>query len=387
MIAKNKKGPLNGLIILDLSRILAGPYCTMVLSDLGARVIKIESPNGDDSRTFGPFKFSISTYFLSLNRGKESIQLNLKHKKDILIFKQILKKVDVLVENFRPGTMDKLGIGYKSLSKINPKLIYAACSGFGQTGPWAKKPAYDVIVQALGGIMSLTGNEGENPVRVGSSIGDITAGLFTVIGIQSALISRMYTNKGAFIDISMLDCQLAILENAITRYTCNNVIPKKLGSRHPSISPFEAYKCKDDYIVIAAGNNLLFKKLCSAIKLKELEKNSLFLSNDLRMKNADKLKILIEKNLSKNNTKHWIKRIEKFGVPVGKVNNIKEVIDLEQIKSRNMLVNVKLENKKKLRIAGNPIKISGFSDSVVRKNAPSINENKSAILKEFKIKY
>ncbi len=386
MIVKKQKGPLEGLVILDLTRVLAGPYCTMILSDLGARVIKVESPNGDDSRKFGPFKLSISTYFLSLNRGKESIKLNLKEQKDMLIFKKMLSNIDVLVENFRPGTMEKLGLGYKSLSKKYPKLIYASCSGFGSTGPWSKKPAYDVIVQALGGIMSLTGHEGDDPVRVGSSIGDITAGLFTVIGILSAIINRKNTNKGSFIDISMLDCQIAILENAIARYFSDKHIPKKLGSRHPSISPFECYKCKNDYIVIAAGNDSLFKKLCSAINAKKIEKNGLFQSNDLRLNNADKLKKQIESILSTKSTNYWIKRFEKYGVPVGKVNNIKEALSLEQVKARNMLVSVNLNKKNKLKIAGNPIKISSFNDPKVRKRAPLLDQHRSSILKDFKIK-
>ncbi len=387
MNIKRKKGPLEGITVLDLTRVLAGPYCTMVLSDLGARVIKIEPPSGDDSRNFGPFKFSISTYFLSLNRGKESLQLNLKDKSDISIFKDILRNVDVLVENFKPGTMRKLGLDYKTLSKSFPKLIYASCSGFGQTGPWADKPAYDVIVQALGGIMSLTGNEGDSPIRVGSSIGDITAGLFTVIGIQSAIIHRNNTAKGSFIDVSMLDCQVAILENAIARYSSNREVPKKLGSRHPSISPFESYKCKDNYIVIAAGNDTLFKKLCAALGAKEIEKNSSFSTNDLRLRNADKLKVKIEKILSRENTKYWLKVMEKNGVPVGKVNDIKEVFNLDQVKARNMLVDVNLNEKNKIQLAGNPIKISGFVDSKVRKRPPKLNQNKKAILKEFKIKY
>ena len=217
---KKKKGPLSNLLIVDLTRVLAGPYATMVLGDLGARVIKVESPIGDDSRKFGPFVEKKSTYFSSLNRGKESIVLNLKDIKDKDILLKLLRKADVLIENFRPGTMKKLKLDPKDLLKKFPRLIIASCSGFGQTGPWSGKPAYDVIVQALGGIMSLTGYENQGPVRVGSSIGDICAGLFTVIGIQAAIIDRMTSKKGTHIDISMLDCQIAILENAISKYYC-----------------------------------------------------------------------------------------------------------------------------------------------------------------------
>ena len=217
---------------------------------------------------------------------------------------ELLNHADVLIENYRPGTMKKLGLSTIFLKKKYPKLIIASCSGFGQTGPWSKKPAYDVIVQALGGIMSLTGYENTDPVRVGSSMGDITAGLFTVIGIQSALYKREETKKGAYIDISMLDCQIAILENAISRYYCEKKIPKKLGSRHPSICPFEAYKCKDVYIVVAAGNNSLFKSFCECLGANFIFKNPNFQDNDNRLKNADKLKSIVESILINKNSKY-----------------------------------------------------------------------------------
>ena len=382
---KNEKSPLNGLLVLDLTRVLAGPYATMVLSDLGARVIKIESPSGDDSRQFGPFIKGKSTYFSSLNRNKESITLNLKDKKEKNIFLKLLKSADILVENYKPGTLSKLGLSPQSLRKKFPKLIIASCSGFGQTGPWKNKPAYDVIVQALGGIMSLTGYEGHPPIRVGSSIGDITAGLFTVIGIQTALYNRTICNKGALIDISMLDCQIAILENAISRFYSEKKIPKKLGSRHPSISPFEAYKCKDTYIVVAAGNDNLFKRFCYCLDIQLLLNNKEFNKNDKRLKNAEKLKIIIEKILNNKNANYWIKKLEKFGVPVGKVNNIKEAINMKQIQSRNMIVKVKNKNITELEVSGNPIKISGFKDTNYRNKAPELNANRDSILKEFNI--
>ena len=380
------KGPLNNLLVLDLTRVLAGPYATMVLSDLGARVIKIEPPEGDDSRSFGPFIGKKSTYFSSLNRDKESIKLNLKLNKEKNIFLELLQYADVLVENYRPGTLEKLGISSKSLTKKFPKLIVASCSGFGQTGPWSKKPAYDVIVQALGGIMSLTGYENQEPVRVGSSIGDITAGLFTSIGIQAAIIKRQKTGKGSLVDVSMLDCQIAILENAISRFYCEKKVPKKLGSRHPSISPFEAYKCKDNYLVLAAGNNSLFEKLCKCLNVSNLIKNDNFKTNSKRLKNADELKTCFENILKEKNSTYWVKKLEKFGIPVGKVNNIEEAINLKQIKSRNMIVNLKKGKTTELKAAGNPIKISGYKDIIDRKQAPDLDSDRKKILKEFGIK-
>ena len=259
---KNNLGPLKGIVVLDLTRVLVGPYCTMVLSDLGARIIKVESPEtGDDSRSFGPFIKDCSAYFMSLNRGKESIALNLKNKDDKKIFEKILAKSDVLVENFRPGTLDKWGYSWELLKKKYPKLIYASASGFGQTGPLKTLPAYDMVVQGMGGLMSVTGQPDGKPTRVGTSIGDITAGLFTAIGINAALFDRQKTGKGVKIDVSMLDCQIAILENAIARYFSSGEIPKPMGSRHPSITPFEAYKTKDSFIIIAAGNDKLFEMI------------------------------------------------------------------------------------------------------------------------------
>ena len=385
-INSNLVAPLEGLIIIDLTRVLAGPYSTMQLADLGARVIKVESLNGDDSRQFGPFYKNISTYFTSLNRGKESIQLNLKDKRDLAILLQLIKKSDVLVENFRPGTMEKLGLKKSKLFKINPKLIYASCSGFGQTGKLSSKPAYDLIVQALGGIMSLTGYENQDPVRVGTSIGDITAGLFTTIGIQSALIKRSITNKGCYIDISMLDCQVAILENAVSRYFCEKKIPKKLGSRHPSIAPFECYKCEDHYIAVAAGNNVLFNKLCEALSDKNLQNLKIFKTNDLRLINVVKLKKMIENILKKQKANYWIKKISSYGVPVSKLNNIKDILELPQILNRNMVVEVVFNKNKKIKVAGNPIKFSNFKDNSFRKPPPSLDQDRKKILNDFNIK-
>ncbi|MCM0021801.1 MAG: CoA transferase, partial [Tagaea sp.] len=257
------QGPLSGVTVVDLTRVLAGPYCTMVLLDLGARVIKVEPPKvGDDARAFGPFLKGKSAYFMSLNRGKESIALDLKNDADTAIFHDLLAAADVLVENYRPGTMEKLGLGWDALHARYPKLIYAAASGFGHSGPYSKRAAYDMVVQGMGGLMSVTGHPGGPPTRVGTSIGDITAGLFTAIGISSALFDRNRTGKGMKVDVAMLDCQIAILENAIARYFSTGQVPGPLGARHPSITPFEAFKAKDGHLIVAAGNDALFAKLC-----------------------------------------------------------------------------------------------------------------------------
>ena len=284
-------GPLKNLLVVDLTRVLVGPYCTMILSDLGARVIKIEAPEiGDDSRGFGPFIDDYSAYFMSLNRGKESIALNLKNEDDKKVFEKILAKADILVENFKPGTLEKWGFGWNEVSKKYPKLIYASASGFGQTGPLKELPAYDMVVQGMGGLMSVTGHPNSEPTRVGTSIGDITAGLFTAIGINAALYDRQKTGKGTFIDVSMLDCQIAILENAIARYLSKNEIPEPMGSRHPSIAPFEAFKTKDSFLIIAAGNDKLFKSLCEVLEIPNIANDEMFKTNSLRSQNIDKLK-------------------------------------------------------------------------------------------------
>ncbi|MDB2489926.1 MFS transporter [Candidatus Pelagibacter bacterium] len=296
-------GPLKNLLVLDLTRVLVGPYCTMMLSDLGARVIKVEAPEvGDDSRNFGPFIEDYSAYFMSLNRGKESIALNLKNSDDKKIFDKILAKADILVENFKPGTLEKWGYGWKDVCEKYPKLIYASASGFGQTGPLKELPAYDMVVQGMGGLMSVTGQPNSEPTRVGTSIGDITAGLFTTIGINAALYDREKTGKGTFIDVSMLDCQIAILENAIARYLSKNEIPKPMGSRHPSIAPFEAFKTKDSHIIIAAGNDKLFEKLCNVLEISEIFNDEKFNTNSSRSKNIGELKVIIENKLS---SKGW----------------------------------------------------------------------------------
>jgi CoA:oxalate CoA-transferase len=377
-------GPLKNLLVIDLTRVLVGPYCTMILSDLGARVIKIEAPEvGDDSRKFGPFIEDYSAYFMSLNRGKESIALNLKNSDDTKIFDKILSKADILVENFKPGTLDRWGFGWKEVNKKYPKLIYASASGFGQTGPLRELPAYDMVVQGMGGLMSVTGQPNSEPTRVGTSIGDITAALFTAIGINAALYDRQKTGKGMFVDVSMLDCQIAILENAIARYLSKNEIPKPMGSRHPSIAPFEAFKTKDSYIIIAAGNDKLFEKLCNVLKLNEAFSDPKFNTNSSRAQNMDGLKQIIEDKLSTKNTSIWVQEMEKEKIPCGPIFNIKEAVENPQIQSRNMIVKAYHKVIGDFKLAGNPIKMSTYKDEKTRGDIPDLDEHRDKIIKEF----
>lgn len=377
--------PLKGINILDLTQVLSGPFATLVLSDLGANVIKVEKSKGDDSRSFGPIKKNKSGYFISLNRGKKSIKLDLKEKEDKRIFSDLIKKTDILVENFKVGVLDKLGFSWSKLKKNNPRLVYAKISGFGESGPYKNLPAYDVIVQAMGGIMSITGSSENNFTRVGSSIGDITAGLYCVIGILAALNERNKTNLGKKIDISMLDCQVAILENAITRYSVSKKIPHPLGTDHPSISPFGAFKAKNSAVVLAAGNQKIFENLCKAISRNDLIQEKKFQDNELRNKNLKLLRKEIEKTLITKNAEYWIKKLRTLEVPCCKIENVKNLIKNPQIQNRNMILDYVDDDFGKINVVGNPIKIEGVKESKVASKAPDLDQNRLQILKEFGI--
>lgn len=375
-----RKGPLDDLIVIDLSRVLAGPYATMVLADLGARVVKVETPGaGDDARHFPPFMGGKSAYFMSLNRGKESIALNLKDKDDCSIFEDLVARADILVENYRPGTMEKLGYGWDQLQKLNPQLIYCAVSGFGHSGPYTKRPAYDMVVQGMGGIMSVTGYPDGGPTRVGTSIGDITAGLFGLSGILAALHERERSGKGAFVDVGMLDCQVAILENAISRYLASGTIPGPLGARHPSITPFEAFATADGYIIIAAGNDTLFGKLASALGKPEMAADPAFSSNALRTENSERLRAEVESALAAKPASEWLKIIGDAGVPCGPINNISQVVTDPHVTARNMIIAAHDDEAGEIRMAGNPIKMTGFEDPSERPPAPDLDGNRAEI--------
>jgi len=378
-------GPLSGITVLDLTRVLAGPYCTMMLGELGARVLKVEPPNGgDDARQFGPFINKKSAYFASLNRGKESIVLDLKQAADQEILRALLKNADVLVENYRAGTMEKLGFGWEDLHPEFPRLIYAATSGFGHTGPYAHRPAYDMVAQAMGGIMSLTGHPDSPPTRVGASVGDITAGLFTVIGVNAALLHRERTGEGMKVDVSMLDSQVAILENAISRYVVTNEVPGPLGARHPSIAPFGAFKAADDYLIAAAANNELYQKLCLALERPDLCEDPRFRDNPARIENVDALKTEIEAALARRPRDEWLAIFEEAGVPCSPINNVADVLHDPQVLARNMIVDIEDAKIGTVQAPGNPIKLSAFPDAKRRKAAPDLDGDRARILREIK---
>ena len=376
-------GPLAGVLVLDLTRVLAGPFATMILADLGARVVKVEPPGGDDSRGFGPFANGKSAYFASLNRGKESIALDLKSASDRAIFERLIARADVLVENYRSGTMEKLGYGFESLHARHPRLIYAACSGFGHSGPYAGRPAYDLVVQAMGGIMSLTGHPGGPPTRVGTSIGDIAAGLFTAIGIATALYRRALEGVGMKVDVAMLDSQIAILENAIARYVTTGEVPGPIGARHPSIAPFEAYRARDVHLVVAAGNDALFAKLAGVIGRPELAREARFRDNESRVKNVAALKQEIETALARESAAHWLAVLEREGIPCGPINTVAQALEDPQVKARRMVVVAEDPASGPLRMAGNPIKFSNAPDPETRPPAPELDAQREAILESL----
>lgn len=377
--------PLAGLIILDLTHVLAGPFASMTLADMGATVIKVERPGtGDDTRTYPPFKDGESAYFATINHGKASIALDLKCDGDRGIFERLLARADVLLENYRPGTMEKLGYGWDILHARHPTLIYGAVSGFGHTGPDALLPAYDMVVQARGGVMSITGEKDRDPVRVGASIGDIVAGMYLAQGVLAALISRQGDGEGRKVDIAMLDAQLAILEHAVAITTTTGIPPAPSGARHPSITPFETFHASDGLFVIAAGNDGLFARLCDALGL-PLADDPRFASNTLRCDNARLLKRMIETVTLEHSKSHWIATLRAAGIPTGPIQTVAEAMADPQILARNMVVDV-LDNEGAPHFvaAGNPIKISDMPDPKNRAAAPALDRDRATLLRWLK---
>jgi len=357
--ALSKKKPLEGIVVLDLTRVLAGPFAGMMLGDMGADVIKVENPaGGDDAREFTPFLNGHSAYFMSLNRSKRGVTLNLKHEKGKEIFKKLVMKADVVLENYKPGTMKKLGLDYEVLNELNPRLIYAASSGFGQYGPYSSRPAYDLIVQGMGGLMSITGFDKDHPVKVGSSIADLLAGIFSVVGILAALENRHKTGLGQMVDVAMLDCLVATLENAVARYVTSGKSPEPIGNDHPSICPFATIRTKDGFINIAAGNNVLWARLCKVIGMEGYIEDPRFDTNANRIYNWPLLKEIITEHMTKKATAEWLDELMAVDVPCGPINNIEQVVNDPQIAAREMIVEVDNPLAGPLKMPGVPIKFS-----------------------------
>ena len=434
--------PLSGITVIDLTRVLAGPYCTMVLRDLGAEVIKVEPPQGDEARGFGPFLAAAeegggrgeSAYFTSLNCGKRSVVLDLKQDAGRAALAGLIRRADVLVENFRPGTLARLGFPPDRLTALNARLVYAAISGFGATGPAAQRPAYDMIIQALSGLMSITGTEPVAPadgkrgaapdasghpetpsvarpgaapmapreasvaasgsarapaepvprgqrVRVGTSIADIVSGLYAAVGIVAALAQRAHSGRGAVLDLGMLDATVSVLENAVARYQVTGTVPAPLGTRHPSITPFEAYATADQEIVIAAGNDRLFAALCAVVGRDDLPADRRFGSNAARNEHVAALKRELESALRRHADAYWLQRLAAAGVPAAPVNTIADLFDDAQIAARGMLLPV--AGLERFLVPGSPLKFAGVAEERQRPPAPRLGEHTRQVLAEL----
>lgn len=379
---------LEGIRVVDLSHVLAAPTCTMFLADLGAEVIHIEPPHGDDSREFGPFAGkhdkNRSGYFISLNRNKKSMVLNLKHEKGKKILRELIEVSDILVENYRPTTMKKLGFGWEEIQKINPRMIYASICGFGHdTLPgYDTRPAYDMVAQGYSGIMSITGPEGGPPCRVGSSVGDIIAGHQAVIGILAALFNREKTGRGQHHDGAMIDGLFAILENAVVRYTIEGMIPGPLGSAHPSITPFQGFETRDSWIITPIGNDNLWATFCQVIEREDLTYDPRFATNPQRTNNKGELIPLLAVELKKRTTREWSEIFENAGLPYSPINNMKEICEDPHISYRNMLVEIDQPGIGTMKIAGSPIHLSETPGEVYA-HAPLLGEHSEEVLRDI----
>jgi len=377
--------PLRGVIVLDLTRALSGPYGTLMLADLGARVIKVEAPvQGDDSRHFPPMHDGRPVYFSSVNRDKESIALDLKNAADRVVFERLLAEADVLVENFRPGVMQRLGYDWPELHARWPSLVMASISGFGQTGPYARRTAYDMVAQAMGGIMSVTGEESGEPVRVGVSIGDLAAGMYAATAIASALYQRTHTGAGRYIDIAMMDCQVALLENAMARHLATGEIPGRVGSRHPTITPFGAFQAADGYLAVCVGTEQQFQRLCELIGRPELPQDERFRDIAQRNQHEPLLKSILNDALQLRPRAHWLTKLEECGIPGGPINSVAELAGDPQVAARGMLIEATHPTQPAHTLVRTPF-AWGDTEQASRtyRAAPLLDEHRAALAREF----
>jgi crotonobetainyl-CoA:carnitine CoA-transferase CaiB-like acyl-CoA transferase len=374
--------PLDGLLIVDLTRVLSGPYCTMLLADMGARVIKIEQPGcGDDTRGWGPpFLGDESAYFLSVNRNKESLTLDLKQPDARRILAQLLDRADVLVENFRPGTMERLGFGYETVSARWPSVVYASISGFGQTGPRRDQPGYDAVIQAEAGLMSITGEAGGPALRLGVAIADIVSGMFAAQGIAMALLARARSGRGQLVDIGMLDSTAALLTYQAANYFATGRAPERLGNRHPTIVPYETFEAADGEFVLAVGNDDLWKRLCSVMGLAGLADDPRFATNRGRVQHYGELEPILVERLRTRTRAEWIASLNAEGVPCGAVRDVAEVLNDPQLSARAMIESVEHATLGTVRVLGVPIKLSA-TPGAVRTAPPTLGQHTDQILR------
>ena len=382
-------GALENLVVLDLTRVLAGPYCTMMLADMGAKVIKIELPQtGDDTRSYPPFRENKagcreSLYFANINRNKKGVTLNLKSDEGKALFCEMAKKADIVVENYRPGVMDKLGLGYETLKALNPRLIYGSVSGFGNTGPYRLRPGYDILAQAMGGLMAITGSAGGPPTRAGSAMGDILGGLHLAIGLLAAVNARTITGRGQRVDISLMDAVVAATENTAIKYLESGVIPPRMGNRYAAVSPYDAFQVKDGKIIIAAGNQKLFETLCTEILNRpDLISDPRFTDMPGRLENQDALQEVIETVLADKTMDEAVEWILSKGIPAGPIYDIRQILDDPQIKDRKMFVEMDHPTLGPITVNGCAVKLED-TKPCVKTPAPALGQDNAEIYHAF----
>lgn len=382
-MSEHPPGPLTGTTVLDLTRVLSGPYCTMMLADMGARVIKVEQPGrGDDTRGWGPpFEKGESSYFMSVNRNKESLTLNLKHPEGRHILETLLEKADVLVENFRPGTLARMKLGYSDVAEKWPALVYCSISGFGHTGPRRTQPGYDAVLQAEGGLMSITGDRDGPAFRLGVAIADITSGMFAAYGIAVALLARHRTGRGQFVDVGMLDSVAALLTYQAGIYFATDKAPTRLGNRHPTIVPYETLEASDGELVIAVGNDQLWHTFCRLLGADDLADDPRFATNQDRVERREELRPLLVARLRSRTAADWIASFTEAGIPCGAVRDLAEVLSDPQIVERAMVVALDHPVAGAIRTLGVPVKLDDTPGSV-RTPPPTLGQHTEDILRE-----
>ena len=375
--------PLEGTKVIDLTRILAGPYCTQALADAGADVVKIEEPGkGDDTRGWGPpFVNGQAVYFLSVNRGKRGITLNLKSPDGRQILGRLLETADVLVENFRPGTLDRLGFDWESVRRRHPRLVYASVSGYGPDGPWGGRPGYDAVIQGEGGLMSLTGSPDGPPFRVGASIADVLAGMTAFQGIVLALLRRQRTGEGARVDVSLLESLLPTFAYHASTYLLTGKVPRRLGNRHPSLAPYETFDAADGPVVLAVGSEGLWRSFCQSMGEPALAEDPRFRTNALRVANYDALRAHLAARLATRTVDEWLRDWEAAGIPCGRVRTVAEALDLPQVAARGLLVDVEHPVAGAGKYVGSPIHLSD-SERSSRRPPPALGQHTEEVLRE-----
>ena len=375
--------PLAGVKVLDISRVVAGPYCTMLLGDLGAEIIKVEMPGkGDETRAWGPpFVEGESTYYLSINRNKKSITVDMKSEKGREILLKLAAECDVIIENFLPGTVERLGVDYESVRKVKPDMIYCSISGFGQDGPFKSFPAFDLMMQGIGGLMSLTGEEDGNPVRIGVALIDLGAAMYAALGILSALLVKKESGQGQYVDVSLLDTEVSWLTYVAAAYLANGQMPKRMGTAHPSIVPYQAYKAKDKYFILAVGNDAIWQRFCKGMNF-DFANDSKYATNVMRVKHRDELNTILNETFVQKDVAEWLKIFEEAKVPCGPVNDISEVVNHPQVNHRDMIVEMEHPKAGKVKVLGSPIKLS-LTPPEYKLHPPLLGEHAEEILKSL----